>query len=209
MQAGLDLDRVEDLLQNRAGVPFVVFSVSSLQAFIAIVVVGGAVIAAVGQIEAGQPAALSKSYGVVFRRFWTLLGAQLRSAFHLILLALSVVGLPWAVHRTVSWAFVGQAVILDGVNAKDALSTSADAVRGNWWRTFGMLLSIILVIILPGPIIGFAFLLFASPSVFNTVYVVNAGLYVLLLLPFALIASTLLYSDLKSRKKTRLATGRD
>ena len=73
-------------------------------------------------------------------------------------------------------------------------------MRGNWWRTFGVLLGLIIVIILPGPFIVLAFLLFATPPVSDTVYVVNAVLYALLLLPFVLIASTLLYSDLKSRK---------
>ncbi len=90
--------------------------------------------------------------------------------------------------------------MLDDSDAKESLSASAEAVRGNWWRTFAILTVITIVVVLPGPIIAFALLLFASPPVTDMVYTVNAALYSLVLLPFAFTASTLLYSDLKARK---------
>jgi hypothetical protein len=133
-------------------------------------------------------------------RFWTLLGANLRSLSHIVVLAFTIIGTPWAIHRTVAWGFVGQAVVLDDRDAKDSLSASAEVVRGNWWRTFAILTAITIVVVVPGPIIALALLLFASPPVTDMVYTVNAALYSLVLLPFAFTASTLLYSDLKARQ---------
>jgi uncharacterized membrane protein len=164
------------------------------------IVLGGAVFAALGEIDAGRSVSFWRAYGVVFQRLWTLLGAHLRSLIHTAILALTIIGIPWAIHRAIAWGFIGQAVVLDGYNAKESLSASAEAVKGNWWRTFAILLAIAILVILPGPLIAFALLLFASPPVTDMVYTVNAALYSLMLLPFALTASTLLYSDLKARK---------
>ncbi len=192
--------QVQDWIPSQGAEVLIVFSIGGVQALIATLVLGGAVFAALVEIDTGKPATFTKVYGLLLRRLWSLLGANLRSLFHVFLLSITVVGVPWAIHRAIAWAFIGQAVIVDGQGAEDALSASARVVRGSWWRTLGIVVALAALVALPGPVISFALLLFASPPVTDLVYTVNMLLYSLLLWPFVFTASTLLYSDLKARK---------
>jgi hypothetical protein len=192
--------RLEDHIPSQGAGSLIVFSLGGTYFIVTAILLGGAIFAALRETAAGRRASFTAAYGVVLRKLWTLLGANLRSLFHIVTLGITIILTPWAIHRTVAWGFVGQAVILDGCDAKESLSASADAVRGRWWRTLGILAAITIVVLLPGPIIAFALLVFASPPATDLVYTVNVALYTLLLLPFAFTASTLLYSDLKARK---------
>jgi hypothetical protein len=192
--------RLEDQIPSQVAGSLIVFGFGGFYFIVTAIVLGGAIFAALREIDAGRRASFTGAYGVVLLRLWTLLGANLRSLFHIVVLGITIVLTPWAIHRTVAWGFVGQAVILDDRRAKESLSASADAVSGHWWRTFAILTAITIVVVLPGPIIAFALLLFASPPVTDMVYTVNTALYSFVLFPFAFIASTLLYSDLKARK---------
>jgi hypothetical protein len=192
--------RIDDHIPSQGAGSLLVFSMGGAQALATLVVLGGAIFAALREIDAGRRASFTGAYGVVLRRLWTLFGAHLRSLFHIVILAITIIGTPWAIHRTIAWGFIGQAVILDDRDAKESLGVSTDVVRGDWWRTLVILIAVAIVVVLPGPIIAFALLLFARPPVTDLVYTLNAALYSLVLLPFALTASTLLYSDLKARK---------
>jgi hypothetical protein len=192
--------RLDDHIPSQGAASLLVFALGSVQALVSAIILGGAIFAALREIDAVRRASLRDAYRVVLLRLWTLLGAHIRSLFHIVVLSVTIIGTPWAIHRAIAWGFIGQAVVLDDRDAKESLSASADAVKGNWWRTLAILIAITIVVVLPGPIIAFALLLFASPPVTDMVYTVNAALYALVLLPFALTASTLLYSDLKARK---------
>ena len=97
----------------------------------------------------------------------------------------------------VRWIFIEQAVILDGATPSTALSRSAAAVQGRWWRTLGIAIVIGLISTLPASIVA-AVLILAPVLVSGTVNsFVNA-----LLLPFAVTAMTLLYFDLQVRKES-------
>ena len=197
--------RLEDHIPSQVAGSLIVFGLGGLYFIVTAILLGGAIFAALREIDAGRRASFTGAYGVVLLRLWTLLGANLRSLFHIVILGITIILTPWAIHRTVAWGFVGQAVILDGRDAKESLSASADAVSGRWWRTFAILTAITIVVVLPGPIIAFALLLFASPPVTDMVYTVNTALYAFVLFPFAFIASTLLYSDLKARKSSDMS----
>jgi hypothetical protein len=157
--------------------------------------VAAAVIAALLEIDAGRSADFSKAYDVAFARIGTLIGASLRVAFHVLLLAITIVGIPWAIQRLIRWLFVEQAIIVDGSDWGQALSTSADAVVGRWWRTLGLWLVLSIVAFVPAALISTFFLL-TPPVIYGTVTaVVNA-----LVLPFFVTGLTMLYFDLKERK---------
>jgi len=91
LQAGFDDPLAESL---------VLLPVNLLQAVVNLLV-AAAIIAAISHIESGRPPDFSSAYDVAFERFWTLVGALLRVAFHVMLLAVTVVGIPWAVQRIV------------------------------------------------------------------------------------------------------------
>lgn len=156
-----------------------------------------AVVAALADLEAGQPVQFSRAYGVVFNRLWILLGASLRAAFHVFLFYITIIGIPWAIQRGVRWLFIYPAVILDGTSARASLSYSADAVKGRWWRTLGIWIVIVIIATVPSSILSALFGL-APPLVSGTL----GGLVSAALIPFWAIALTLLYLDLNARRET-------
>jgi hypothetical protein len=120
----------------------------------------------------------------------------LRVLIVVIPLTITVIGIPVAIYFAVRWAFFGQGVLLDDTSAKASLAFSADAVEGTWWRTFGILIVVLLVGSIPSQMVSGIFGL-ASPLIGGTA----ASLVAAALLPFMVIAATLLYTDLQSRKQ--------
>ncbi|OGO52410.1 MAG: hypothetical protein A2148_05795 [Chloroflexi bacterium RBG_16_68_14] len=189
----------QSAIDDRAALTAIVLPLALLQAAANLLAVA-ALIAALADLDAGRRAEFSRSYDVAFERFWTLAGAILRVAAIVLLLFVTVLGIPWAIQRAVRWLFVEQAVILDGTSAKEALGVSADAVIGQWWRTLGISLVIGAIGGVPASIVGGLFYL-APVLVSGTANaVVNAAL-----LPFGVTAMTLLYLDLKVRKESAAA----
>jgi hypothetical protein len=156
---------------------------------------GAAIIAAIADIDGGRQPDFSRAYDAAFARFWTLLGAILRVVAVVVVLAITIIGFPWAIRQAIRWLFVEQAVMLEGKRAGDALDHSSETVIGSWWRTLGIALLIGIITGVPGGIVAALFSL-APPLVSGTVgAVVSAAL-----LPFSAIAVTLLYFDLRARK---------
>jgi hypothetical protein len=96
----------------------------------------------------------------------------------------------------VRWLFTAQAIVLDDTSAKAALSYSADAVDGSWWRTLGIVIVIGIITQVPQQVVALVFIL--APVVVSGTVSSIAGAA---LLPFAVTAMTLLYLDLKTRKE--------
>ena len=175
-----------------------------LLAFLGIVLLGAlvtvlasaAIIAALAQIDQGGLPEFSSAFDAAFERVWTLLGAALRAIAIVVLLSITVIGIPWAIQRAVRWLFVPQAVMLDNTTAREALAKSASAVEGRWWRTLAVALVILVIVRVPGFII--AGVLIRAPALLSGT--VNS-LMNALLLPLAVIAITLLYFDLQVRKE--------
>jgi hypothetical protein len=172
---------------------FVLMSVSQIAVNL---LASAALIAALADIDAGRAPDFGRAYDVAFARFWTLAGAVLRVTFHVLLFFVTVVGIPWAIQRLIRWVFVEQAVILDSTSAKAALTYSADAVIGSWWRTLGIWLLISVTAAVPALLVGGAFSL-APVAISSTVTAAIDAL----VLPFVVVATTLLYFDLKARKE--------
>jgi len=98
----------------------IALTIGGLQELLSLILVAPAVIAAVGEIEAGRRPTFAVAYRHVFARIRPLVGGVARSVGIIVLLTLSVVGIPWAISRAVRWLFVSQAVLLDGVGAQAA-----------------------------------------------------------------------------------------
>jgi hypothetical protein len=49
-------------------------------------------------------------------------------------LAVTVIGIPWALRILVRWVFGTHAVVLNNLTAKEAISESCRLVEGRWWR---------------------------------------------------------------------------
>lgn len=189
----------QSTIDDRVTQSVVAFLIALLQAATSLLA-AGALIAALADIDAGRQVEFSRAYDVAFQRFWTLAGAILRSIFHVFLFFITIVGIPWGIQRMVRWLFIEQAVILDGTSARAALSYSADAVEGSWWRTLGIWIVIGIITAVPASIITGIFSL--APVIISAAVsgAVNAAL-----LPFGATAATLLYFDLNARKESPAA----
>jgi hypothetical protein len=108
-----------------------------------------------------------------------------------LLLTISVIGIPWAVNRSVRWMFASQAAVLSGIRGKTALDDSAAAVRGHWWQAAVNGAVLAFVGAAPGVIVGLLLLILvrfpvdAANSVASVVFALAQ--------PFAIAGLTLLY----------------
>lgn len=132
------------------------------------------------------------------RRAWThasdLLTGFGRSLAIVLVLLMSVVGIPVGIWYLVRYQFMAQVVVTEDRNGKDALSRSAQLVKGRWWHTAILVGSINLLLAGSGLVVGLLLLvLFAGLPLW-----LFSGLLTLvyaLIVPLAAVAQTLLFGD--------------
>jgi hypothetical protein len=130
------------------------------------------------------------------QRLGIISSAAVRSTFIVLALAITIVGIPWAIMRLVRWAFLSQAIMLEEKQGEEVLAASAALVQGYWWSTAGKLLVTGIVVGLPTVVVsGIANA--ALPDVIAA-FVDTALVFVTA--PYGIISTTLMYFDLKSRK---------
>ena len=129
-------------------------------------------------------------------RFGRVVVAQLLAILGLFLLAITVIGLPVAIYKYVSWLFVQQEVLFTDKSIREAFRGSSQLVRGRWWHTVRVAAPLWLLSIAAGPILGFA-LIFTS---LDLAWINLLGSLVFaLFIPYVTIGRTLLYFDLQVR----------
>lgn len=157
-------------------------------------VIGGAVVAAFA-VSDESVHDFSGAYGYVFARLKALLGAALRGTAIVVLFAITLIGLPLAVNRLVRWSFATQAVLLDAQTSATALSFSSDVVKGHWWSTAGRMLAVGLIALLPTMM-----MVIVMGWETSMIELLIGATLSAMVLPFSMIASTLIYYDLQARK---------
>ena len=169
----------------------------SLQRLLLTAVVAPLTIVALHRILLGKETGFLDAVNRLRPRFWPTVLAVVLAFAKTFLLAISVVGLPWAVHRSVAWQFVPQEALLDAQRGQDALDASRDAVRGNWWRTAVVMGVLGFVAAAFGPMLGLA-LLIGLKMPLEVANIASAAVYAVTQ-PFAAIGATLLWDDLRQR----------
>jgi hypothetical protein len=109
--------------------------------------------------------------------------------FGLIILILLI---PLVLYFAVKWAFALHAVIIEGANPIDAFSRSSELVSDNWWRAFGIML-------LVGVIVAAIDVVFSLVFGFMKDYSSIIGSAVTA--PLTYTGVTLLYYDLRARNE--------
>jgi hypothetical protein len=133
--------------------------------------------------------------------FFAVLLAALGIALGLILLVLP------GIYLFVRWYFVPQAVVLEGARDAAALRASGRLVQGAWWRTFGLVALVNLIVLLVVILLGLPFTS-AADTTDRAVWALGGQtLTAAVTQPFAAIYSTLLYFDLRERKRQGIVTG--
>ncbi len=155
------------------------------------VIMTGALIHGVSAQILDEPISAGGSYSFALGRFGAMLGASFLSGLAVFLVAITIIGIPFAIFLFVRWMFAMQTASLERCGPLAALARSYDLVQGNWWRVFGILLLIWILLLIANIIAGgiLGFIPYAGPMV--------------VAITFALVmimAQTLLYHDLRVRR---------
>jgi hypothetical protein len=204
-----------------ASIQWVIFHISSVAPLIALdgrhgavtaflaVLIGGigglfasviatAVVAVIlGEIDSGRRILAGQAYRRVLRRVRPLARGLLTELAMVLLLTITIIGIPFAIHRFIRWSLYAQACMLDDLSAPDSLRHSSLLVRGRWWRTFGFTALVDVLAILSGPLFGVGLLLLTDHSL-NFINLAAALVYTFTV-PYAAIQLTLYYFDLEAR----------
>ena len=99
-------------------------------------IVAAALIAAYWHLaSSGCDSAFADALRLVLRRLPALAITVLRAVVIVIGLAVTIVGLPWAIRQAVRYQFAIPVAVTEELSGADALARSAELVRGRWWRT--------------------------------------------------------------------------
>ena len=161
--------------------------------WLTIIVMEGALICGVSDRIIGRTINVGRAYSFAVGRFGAMLGASILSVVAVLLMAITIIGIPFAIFFTVRWLFVMQTASLQRCNPPSALARSSELVQDNWWRVFGILLLIGILSAIVNGILSAA--LGQIPYAGSVVAAV-------LLAPVMIIAQTLLYHDLRVRRET-------
>ncbi len=160
-------------------------------------VVEASVIAFVLNVDRRGGTGVVAAWGVVLHRVWRLLVVQVVANVLVILLFLTIIGIPYGIKKFVDWQFVQQEVLFEDRTIRDALRSSTQVVRHHWWHTGAVAFTFWLLSQIPGPALGFA-LLFSSLPI-ETVNLIGSVVFALLV-PYVEIGRTLLYFDVRARE---------
>jgi len=162
---------------------------------IASALIAAVVIVAVREVSKKGQASFAGAYRGMWQRFRRVVGAQLLASLALLLMAITVVGIPFAIWKYVGWLFVQQQILFEDKPLREAFRGSSDLVRGRWWYTLRVAAVFALIGVTAGPVLGFA-LIFTDISLL----LINAigALVFALLVPYIAIGATLLYFDLET-----------
>ncbi|MEA2332587.1 MAG: hypothetical protein QOH58_2725 [Thermoleophilaceae bacterium] len=157
---------------------------------------------ALRSVASGGSAGAREAIVKGFESFTPIFFAVLLAALGILLGALVIVP---GVYLFVRWYFVPQAVVLEGARGVAALRASGRLVEGSWWRTFALIIVVNVAALLVAVVLGAPFTAAADSSDRAVWSLVGQIVASAVAQPFAAVYSTLLYFDLRQRKRTALA----
>ena len=138
-------------------------------------------------------------------RFWRIVSALLLATLGILAMAITIIGLPFAIWKLVGWSFVGQEVLFTDRSLREAFRGSSALVRGRWWHALRVVVFLVAILFVAGPVLTLG--LIFTPLPFLAINLLGALIFSLLL-PYAVIAQTLLYFDLQARAEEEPAKPR-
>ena len=181
--------------------PFYLVEVlGALISFAVGILASGAIIQSVGRHFLGRPVLVQGSYEYAWARFPKLLGATMLFLLILIVpgvLSIFIIGIPLLIFAFVALLFVTHAVAIEQLGPTDAVKRSWNVVQGNWWRTFGFFMGIVLAVI-GATLIILLPVGFLLPAILTALV---STVFSALVTPPYFIAITVLYFDIRVRKE--------
>jgi hypothetical protein len=136
-----------------------------------------------------------------FESFSPIFFAVLLAALGILLGAVLIVP---GIYLFVRWYFVPQAVVLEGARGAGALRASGRLVDRAWWRTLGLIFLVNVVAVLFVFVLNAPFAAAADSADRALWALIGEIVGSSLVQPFGALYSTLLYFDLKARKRATL-----
>lgn len=181
-----------------AGTAALALLVGDLGGAFAAAAVTGAVAAALNETDAGRGINALAAYRLAGRHAQGLGGATAVQFVLILLLIISVVGIPLAVYYFTRTSLFAQTGVLEGQSAAGSLRASWRLTHRRWWRTFGFTALVDVIAILSGPLLGVLILLLTAQSLMFID--ITGSIVYALVVPYAAIALTLYYFDLQARR---------
>jgi hypothetical protein len=171
-----------------------------------------AIIYAMSEIRMGRTPTVGDAYNEGMEHFFSMIWISLIYWVILVLLSVTIIGIPVAFYLGVCWLFGLHVAVIESRSGMPALSRSKALVKGQWWRVLG-------ISILVSIIVGIISVIFSAPSTIlgvmiafgrdgETLRAVGAAIGVIFSTagtiitgPIVYIASVLLYYDLRARKE--------
>jgi hypothetical protein len=167
-------------------------------------VVTAAAIAAMRLLDLGEAPSFTGAWRLTLQRFWRLVFARLLATVAVLLLFVTVIGIPFGIWKYFEWQLIQQEILFEDKSIREAFRGSSKLVRGHWWHTVAVTGFLSLLSVVVGPVLGF-FLIFGG---FSLVAVdAFSSLVYALLLPYEAIGRTLLYLDLAARHEAAVEAG--
>ena len=136
-----------------------------------------------------------------FEQFSPIFFAVLLAALGILLGAILIVP---GIYLFVRWYFVPQAVVLEGAQGASALRASGRLVEGSWWRTLGLIVLVNVVALLAAVVLGAPFTAAADSTDRAIWSLIGQIVASAVAQPFGALYSTLLYFDLRERRRAAL-----
>jgi hypothetical protein len=152
-------------------------------------------VAAGGSVGAGE--AIVKG----FESFTPIFVAVALAALGILVGAILIVP---GIYLFVRWYFVPQAVVLEQAHGPSALRASGRVVEGAWWRTLGLIVLVNVVALVVAIVIGSPFTAAADSADRALWALIGEIVASAVTQPFGALYSTLLYFDLRARKRSAL-----
>jgi hypothetical protein len=167
-------------------------------------IVSGIVVAFMRLLVSGEQHGYTHSWRAMYDRLWRVVVGQLLAKALLLVLIITLIGIPVAAYLYIAWQFIQQEIMFESRSIRESFHGSSQLVRGRWWRTIRVAALLALISIVSGPVLGF-FLIFLnfSPVVVN---LIGSAVFALLI-PYVTVGRTLLYFDLKASQQAEEAAG--
>jgi hypothetical protein len=176
---------------------FLALLIGGVGGLFASVIATAAVSVILAERDAGNRILAGEAYRRVLEQWRPLTRGMATELGMVLLLTVTVVGIPFAIHRFIRWSLFAEACMLDELPADGSLRRSSELVRGRWWRTLGFTALVDALAVLSGPLLGVGLLLLTDDSL--TFINLAASLVYTFTVPYAAIQLTLYYFDLEAR----------
>ena len=162
----------------------------------------GAIIHGLSRQYLGIETRVGDCYYASWKRGKPLLGNMIVFIIMLIVcaaLSWTIIGLVALFYILVSRFFFAQAIMLEGKGPLEALSRSRELVRGSWWRTFGIGIVFVIILLILNIVAGIpgSIASAASGEAGGVLLIIGQSL----VMPLGFIGATLVYFDLRIRKE--------